>query len=118
MIEEAWRSTDPIVTVLNREPHEIAAEAFYEISVGEQLPRLNRQMNSLTDLQQAGGSSFNLAALGNIEDLDLLNDIHWQLGMDPVLDPNLHEISEQGRDIVSTALNRGALGVSPVRPTW
>ena len=118
VIEEAWRSTDPIVTVLNREPHEIAAEAFYEISVGEQLPRLNRQMNSLTDLQQAGGSSFNLAALGNIEDLDLLNDIHWQLGMDPVLDPNLHEISEQGRDIVSTALNRGALGVSPVRPTW
>ena len=118
VIESAWESTDPLVTVLNREPHVIAAEAFESIDLGEQLPRLNTAVNSLTDVSQSGGAAFGLADLENLQDLSMFEDLYWTVGADPVLNPQFHEMSERGDDIVSVVLNRGALGGTGARPRW
>ena len=117
VIEAAWTSADPIVTVLNREPHQIAADAFESLYVSTDLPRVNEALNSMTYVQQPGGTVFSLGELGNIQDLQMLDENMWQLAADPVLNPKLHEMSTHGDDLVASVLGRGG-ATGGARPRW
>ena len=118
VIEDIWESTDPLTTVLNRELHRVVPETLAAADPGPRLSRLHETVNSYVNAKQATGAVFNLADLNDLDEIVMFNEVPWQVAADPLLNPQLHQMSDRGDDFLSLAFNRGGFGLRPRSVHW
>ncbi len=118
VIEDIWESTDPLTTVVNRELHRVVPDTFESVDKAASLPRVHETVNAYVNVTQSGGAVFNLAQLNDLDEIVMFNEVPWQVAADPLLSPDLHQMSARGDDVLSSVLNRGGFGMRPGSALW